>query len=199
MTDFLTILQERRTIRRYKQDAILQEELVKVLQAAQCAQSWNNTQCWELVLITDPEIRNNLQETVPSNNSAFKAIVSSAVLICVCAKTKLSGYFGKEPGSILGDWFMHDIGIMTQNMCNQAKALGLGTVVVGWFDHTAAKKIIHIPEDYELVSLIPIGYPDQQIGTANRKSLNDFVHKDRFGEKFFAWSLVGTESTRNNL
>jgi len=185
MKDFLTTLQERRTIRRYKSEPVPKEKLEKVLQAAQCAQSWNNSQCWELVLITDPEIRNKLQVTVPSKNPAYNAIVRSAVLICVCAKAKVSGYFGNEPGSILGDWFMHDIGVMTQNMSNQAMALGLGTVVVGWFDHAAAKEIIHLPEGFELVSLIPLGYPDQTPGVTNRKKLVDFVHDNRFGKRAF--------------
>jgi nitroreductase len=185
MDNFLTTLQQRRTIRRYKSEPLSQEKLEKVLQAAQCAQSWNNTQCWELVLITDREVRKNLQATVPSKNPAFNAIVNSAVLICVCARTKLSGYFGNEPGTILGDWFMHDIGIMTQNLCNQVMALGLGTAVVGWLDHAAAKKILYLPEGFELVSLIPLGYPDQQPRVTARKNFTDFVHENRFGKRFF--------------
>lgn len=80
---------------------------------------------------------------------------------------------------------MYDIGIMTQNICNQAQALGLGTVVVGWLDHAAAKKIIGLPEGYEIVSLIPLGYPDHQPSATPRKNLIEFVHHNQFGKNFF--------------
>lgn len=184
MTDCLAMLQSRRTIRRYKVEPLPEETLEKILLAAQCAQSWNNSQCWELVLIDDPEIRKKLQETVPSQNPAFRAIVESSTLICVCAKIRLAGFFGNDPGSILGDWFMHDVGIVTQNICTQAHALGLGTVVVAWLDHAAAKRIIQLPEGYELVSLIPVGYPEQEARATPRRNVHDFVHKDRFGAKY---------------
>jgi nitroreductase len=185
MTEFLNTLQQRRSIRRFKAAPVSPELLEKVLQAAQCSPSWNNTQCWEFVIIDHPETRKKLQATVPPKNPAYRAIVESSTLICVCARTRLSGYFGTEPGSILGDWFMHDIGMATQNLCNQAHALGLGTVVVGWLDHIAAKNIIGIPDGYELVSLIPLGYPDQKAKPFNRKKLSEFTHKNQFGKRYF--------------
>ncbi len=156
--------------------------MAKVIEAVRCSQSWNNSQCWELVVIENPEIRQKIQGTVPSKNSGYKAIVDSSVLIAVCGKTKHSGYFGTDPGSALGDWMMYDLGIATQNLCNEAHSLGLGTVVVGWFDHTQAKKIIKLPEGYELVSLIPLGFPSHKGSSPLRKEVNDFVHKDTFGK-----------------
>lgn len=184
MNDVLDLLQSRRTIRRYQKSAVSQATLNKILLAARSAQSWNNSQCWECIVVTDSQLRKQLQNTVPSKNPAFRAVDGAAVLLCIGAKTKTSGYFGENPGSILGDWFMHDIGIMTQNICIEAHALGLGTVVIGWFDHQAAKKLLVLPQGYELVSLIPLGYPDQQASVFSRKNLDEFVHINRFGEKY---------------
>jgi nitroreductase len=191
MNDVLDLLQSRRTIRRYQKSAISQATLEKVLLAARSAQSWNNSQCWECIVVTDLELRKQLQNTVPSSNSAFRAVVGASALLCICAKSKTSGYFGEKPGSILGDWFMHDIGIMTQNICIQAHTLGLGTVVIGWFDHQAAKNLLALPQGYELISLIPIGYPDHQPPVTSRKNLDEFVHINRFGEKYQRNTLEG--------
>lgn len=185
MTDILPVLQDRRSIRRYLEKPIAPELLEKVLEAARCTQSWHNCQCWELVLIANPGVREQLQATVPSKNPAYKALVQAPVVVCVCAKTKLSGYFGDKQGSVLGDWYMHDIGLMTQNLCNEAHALGLGTVVVGWLDHAAAQKVIALPDDYQLVSLIPLGHPDHEGKSPKRKELTDFVHRNRFGTPWF--------------
>jgi nitroreductase len=182
--EVLTLLQSRRTIRRYTEDQLPRAMLDSILQAAQSAQSWNNSQCWECVVVTDPKVRKQLQQTVPTKNPAFLATVKSAALLAICAKTKTSGYFGEEPGSMLGDWFLHDIGIMTQNICLQAHGLGLGTVVIGWFDHQKAKEILMLPQGVELVSLIPIGYPEHDPTAPSRKSLEEFVHCNQYGSMY---------------
>jgi nitroreductase len=179
--DALKLLQSRRTIRRFKEKHLPPTMLDSVLQAAQSTQSWNNSQCWECIVVTDPEVRAQLQRTVPSKNPAYLATVKAAALLGISAKTKTSGYFGEEPGSVLGDWFMHDIGLVTQNICLHAHSLGLGTVIIGWFDHQKAKEILLLPQGVELVSLIPIGYPDHEPPAPPRKSLEEFVHSNHYG------------------
>ncbi|WP_083776511.1 nitroreductase family protein [Desulforapulum autotrophicum] len=64
--------------------------------------------------------------------------------------------------------------------CNAAHALGLGTVVVGWFDHDKAADILGLPGGYELVSLIPAGYPDQKGSSPKRREIKDFIHENIF-------------------
>ncbi len=181
MNDILELLKSRTTCRKFESKPLPKEMLSKVLEAVQSSQSWNNSQCWEVVVIEKQEVRKELQSVVPTKNPGYNAIVSSPVLIAICGKTKQSGYFGEEQGSILGDWMLHDIGIATQNLCNEAHSLGLGTVVVGWLDHIKAKKIINIPDGYELVSLIPLGFPNQKGSSPQRKDISEFVHMDRFG------------------
>ncbi len=180
MNDILEVLKTRTTCRKFESKQLPAEMLAKVLEAVRCSQSWHNSQCWELVLIEDPEVREQIQATVPSKNPGYKAVVDSSVLIALCGKTRTSGFFGDEPGSVLGDWMMYDLGIATQNLCNEAHSLGLGTVVIGWFDHTKAKQIINLPEGYELVTLIPLGFPDHKGSSPKRKEISEFVHKNTF-------------------
>jgi nitroreductase len=54
---------------------------------------------------------------------------------------------------------MYDLGLATQNLCLMAHSLGLGTVIVGLFDHDRAKAVVNVPDGYELVTMIPLGYP----------------------------------------
>ncbi|MCP4020341.1 MAG: nitroreductase [Desulfobacteraceae bacterium] len=183
MTDFLTTLQARCSIRKFEQAPVTKQELASVLEAVQCSQSWSNTQCWTLILLEDENIRQQLQQTVPTKNPAFRAITDAGLLIAMCAQKNLAGYFKNEAGSVLGDWYMHDIGIATQNLCNQAHAIGLGTVVVGWLDHNKAQKILELPDDYQLVSLIPLGRPAQKGKSPKRKSISEFVFYDKYGAK----------------
>ncbi len=78
---------------------------------------------------------------------------------------------------------MFDLGIMCQTICLAAHAAGLGTVVVGCFDQNKAGEIIGIPEDHEVVALIPMGYSDQQPSPPKRKEVAEFCHNNRFGSR----------------
>ncbi len=151
-----------------------------LLEAVQCTQSWHNSQCWELILIKDQKMKEKLQTSMPEKNPAYKSLGAAPLVIAVCGKKNLSGFFGDKVASKFGDWMMYDLGLATQNLCNQAHALGLGTVVAGWFDHVKAAEILEIPEEYELVTLIPVGVPDHKGTSPKRKAIVDFVHENKF-------------------
>ena len=64
MTDFMTILKERRSVRKYEEKEVPQEILDQILEAVRWSPSWANTQCWEVVVIQDSAIKTHLQETL---------------------------------------------------------------------------------------------------------------------------------------
>ena len=80
-----------------------------------------------------------------------------------------------------GDWFMFDTALAMHNLVLAAHALGLGTVYVGAFDSFAAAEILGVPEGYSVVSMTPLGYPDEEPGPRPRKELDEIVFYDKFG------------------
>lgn len=80
----------------------------------------------------------------------------------------------------IGDWMMYDLGLATQNLCLMAHSLGLGTVIVGLFDHDRAKEVIHTPDGIDLVAMIPVGYPEKVGNAPKRRERSEFAHNDRF-------------------
>jgi len=101
-------------------------------------------------------------------------------VIALCGKLKISGCYSDQPSTKLGDWFMFDVGLATQNLCLTAHHLNLGTVIVGSFGHDKAKEILGVPEGYEVVALIPVGYPAREAKQSHRRQISEFVHYDRF-------------------
>jgi nitroreductase len=79
-----------------------------------------------------------------------------------------------------GDWFMYDLGIATQSICLAAHGMGLGTVIIGLFDHEKAKAALNVPAGYELVSLIPLGYPAKVPSAPKRRAVEEFTRTDTF-------------------
>ncbi|MBW1842043.1 MAG: nitroreductase family protein, partial [Deltaproteobacteria bacterium] len=157
------------------------ETLNQVLEAVRWSPSWANTQCWEIVVVRDPALRKKLQETLPpAGNPALKSIVTAPVLLALCGKLKVSGYYKEQVTTKYGDWFMFDLGIAAQTLCLTASHLGLGTVIVGLFDHVRAATALNVPEGVEIVALIPMGYPVKKSKAPKRKALEAFVLEDSF-------------------
>jgi len=177
MSELLSIIRERRSIRKYLDRPVSGDDLQQILEALRWAPSWANTQCWEVVVVRDPEVRDRLQDTVPAKgNPAFKAVGMAPVVLVMCAKKQVSGFYKGSELTHFGDWMMYDLGLATQNLCLMAHSLGLGTVIVGVFDHAGAARILDVPRGFEPVTLIPLGYPAKTGGAPNRKEVSDFIH-----------------------
>jgi len=179
MAELMDIIKGRRSIRKYQDKEIPDESLNQILESVRWAPSWTNSQCWEVIIVKDPGIKEQLQGTLIKNPSS-KAMVQAPVVLVICGKLNISGYYNNQVATNLGDWFMFDLGIANQDICLTAYNLGLGTVTVGLFDHNKAKEILGVPDDYEVVTMIPLGYPATEPEAPKRREINEFSHLDRF-------------------
>ena len=179
MAELLDIIKGRRSIRKYQDKEIPKSSLNKILESVQWSPSWANTQCWEVIVIRDLDTKEQLQGTLVKN-PATKAMIQAPVVLVLCGKQKSSGYYKSEVTTKFGDWFMFDLGIAAQSLCLTAYDLGLGNVIVGLFDHNKTKEILSVPEGYEVVSMIPLGYPAKDSKAPKRREIKEFTHSDTF-------------------
>jgi Nitroreductase len=174
---------ERRSVRKFSEYYVTDEEIKAILEAARWAPSWANTQVWEFIVVRDRDLIEQVTGTYAENNPATKCSLAASVLIIGCAKIGVSGYKKGEKTTKFSDWFMFDLGMAVQNLCLKARELGLGTVVVGLMDQDRCKKVLSVPDEYELVVSIPVGRPAETVkkGATPRKDLKDFVYENSFG------------------
>jgi nitroreductase len=180
MTDLMEIIRGRRSIRRFQQKEIPEGDLQKILESIQWSPSWANTQCWEVVVIKDKGTKQKLNEALSSTNPARKGLPDAPVVLALCGKVQSSGFYQGQASTKFGDWFMFDLGLATQSLCLVAHSLGLGTVIVGSLDHDKAKEVLGIGDGYELVALIPMGYPARDSAAPKRREISEFTHYERF-------------------
>jgi len=183
MTDLMTLMKERRSIRKYRETPVTDLVLNQICEAIQWAPSWTNCQCWEVVVVRDPGVKLGLQDAIAPGNPARKSMVEAPVVLAVCAKKGVSGFYDGKPSTKFCDWFMFDLGLATQNLCLMAHSLGLGTVIAGLFDHDRVNGVLHVPEGFEAVALVPLGYPARESRNPGRREIHSFVHADRFGKR----------------
>jgi nitroreductase len=180
MSDLMGIVKGRRSIRRFQDKPVPEKDLQQILEAIQWSPSWANTQCWEIVVVKDRQMKERLNEALSPTNPAKKGLPDAPVVLALCGKALSSGYYKGEPSTKFGDWLMFDLGIATQSVCLAAYNLGLGTVIVGSLDHDKAKDVLGVGEGYELVALIPVGYPAKDSAAPKRREISDFTHYDKF-------------------
>lgn len=180
MADIMNTIMNRRSIRRYQAKEIQDNILNRVLEAARWAPSWANTQAWEIVVVKERRIKEQIQTAVSPRNPSYLAVVNAPVLLVICGQLKKSGYYNEKYPTKFGDWFMYDLGLATQNICLAAHDEGLGTVIVGLFDHDRVGEIINLPANHEVVVLVPLGYPDHEPKPPKRREVGEFVHNNTF-------------------
>jgi len=144
------------------------------------APSWGNLQCWELIVVQAEDVKRTLAGLLSKKNPATRCTESAPVVIAICGNPQRSGYYNNQQVTRYQHWFLYDLGLISQNICLKGCQLGLGTVIVGSFDHQAAERLLEVPAGYELVALIPLGYPDHEPSAPKRREISDFVHYDRF-------------------
>jgi nitroreductase len=189
-------IKNRRSIRKYTNAPVSDEQINKILEAGRWAPSWANTQCWRFVVIRDAGIKTTLSKSLQSiklpdgkeiPNPATTALNTVPVVIAVCAQIGAAGAKPGADGSTgyvtdKGDWFMFDAALAVQNMVLAAHAQGLGTVILGLFDAAAAEKAINCPKGYRIVVMFPVGVPAQEGKAPPRKELSDIVIKNQFSK-----------------
>jgi nitroreductase len=181
MSDLMTLIQTRRSIRKYEDRPVPEQALQQILESVKWAPSWANTQVWEVIVVKDPVAKQKLQAALPpKGNPAASAMVQAPVVLVLCAKSGSSGYYSNAVTTKFGDWMMFDLGIASQNICLTAHSLGLGTVVVGLFDHNKAAAAMQVPAGYELVAMIPLGYPAKSGSAPKRREVAEFTHYEKW-------------------
>jgi nitroreductase len=181
--DFYEVIKKRQSVRIFNTDTIPGDVLNRILEAFRAAPSWANTQPWELVLVTDEKIKEQLQKTLSTKNPASAAVTDAPLVVCPIGITGVSGFYHGNALTGRGDWMMFDLGIATEHLALAAAAEGLGTVHVGAFDYQKAGEILNLPQDRTVIELVPLGFPAYAPRQVPRKPLEEFLFKNQYGQR----------------
>ena len=150
--DFLELSKQRYSVLHYQKRPISDDLINKILEAGRLAPTACNFQPQRIKLIHTEEDRARLNRVVPS-----KYYVPAAFVVCydktACWTRKFDG---KSSGEV-------DACIVTTHMMMEATDLGLGSIWVMYWDPQTMRMEFDIPEQYEPVALLIVGYADKSI------------------------------------
>lgn len=164
-------IMSRRSIRKYTNQIVSDEQVKTILEAAMCAPSAGNEQPWHFIVVRDRQ----LLDQVPKYHPYSSMIKQASVAILVCADTRLSKYDV--------DYWVQDCAAATENLLLAVQDLGLGAVWLGVYPLqervTGLRQLFNIPEEVIPFALTPVGYPAEHKAAENRYR-KDRVHLNRW-------------------
>ncbi len=169
---FHRLLWRRKSVREFSGHAVEPEKIAGLQRALQRAQSAANRQPWHFIFV-EKSGRQELNEVFTKDG--FK---EAPLVVVACAEPDLA--WVRKVDGVNYAWV--DVTIAVSEMIASATAEGLGTCWIAAIDPARVKRILHIPAYIEVVAIIAIGYPmeDLVVEEKNRKSLKEIIHHGKW-------------------
>ncbi len=167
---FAKLAKKRRSVRAYKPDAVEEDKLTQVLEAASLAPTACNYQPFQLIVIRTAGREEELKRIYKRG-----FFIEAPLIICICA---LPGQAWSRMDGV--NYAIVDATIAMDHLILAATELGLGTCWIAAFDPDAAREILKLPPGVEPVAFTPLGYPADQPGEKKRKPLSQMIRYDQW-------------------
>jgi nitroreductase len=160
----LDAIKNRRSIRRFKKQAVDEKFVKEIIEAGTWAPSGLNNQPWKFVVVRSPEVKDKIAEL-----TRYRKIIQEAPLcIAVFLDTALSYDRTKD---------IQAIGACIQNILLAIHALNLGGVWLGEIlkNSEKVKELLGVSPALEFMAVIALGYPAEKNVTSQRKKLDEVI------------------------
>ena len=202
MVDFLEIIKTRRSVRKFKKEALPDADILKIIEAGSYAPSGNNRQNWHFIIVKSHELVNTMAEAVRKkikglaeqinnkgdrmellNYSRFYTVFENAPVTLACimkpyespaARILKTHDLEKGYKSTGG---LQGVSAAIENILLAANASGYGTcwMTGPMIARRELEKILGVSEPDELVALVPIGVPEKQPPMPARKKIEEII------------------------
>jgi nicotinate-nucleotide--dimethylbenzimidazole phosphoribosyltransferase len=191
----LEAIRERRSTRRFRPQAVPDELLNELLEAARWSPSADNAQPWYLVVIRDEATRRRLNLVASESRSLYELWSASLpeggrlaslpdflqVPLCLAVfgdPRQSPAYVEGEQSHILA------AGLAIENIWLLANARGLGACLWSHLEQDQMKSVLGVPHHYYFAGVLGLGFPlpnhEQPLAQRQRKPLDEIVGYEWF-------------------
>src|SRR5215813_4800880 len=160
----------RSAVRSFRPEPIPERVVKKVLEAGRQAHSQRNRQPWRFVTIEKPDTLKQIGALASSGPYIADAPLAIALVIEGAKNPYIDATRAAEC-LMLAAW-----------------SEGIGSCWVGGIDRPKIKELLGIPEEAELITVIPFGYPTAEETTKPkvRKRLSKIAFRERYGDPYLS-------------
>lgn len=178
MENFLELLKNRRSCRRFTDEPVNKEAVANIMRAALMAPSGHRVNPWEFVLVEDKEM---LKALSVSKAAGAQLLEGAAMAVAVVADTTKT------------DVWIEDCSIATILMQLAAEEMGLGSCWVqirqrvdaeGVSANDNVKRLLQLPEQYAVLSIVAVGHKERPSRPFDEEKMQwEKVHIGCYGGK----------------
>ncbi len=202
--ELLKVIQSRRSIRKFKSNEVPDAVIRELLDAARLAPSGSNLQATRFVVIKSPAERMKLKECTPLPFVAHAPVIIACCIDREAMGNTLVRYrelmeaqafvgtplddpalmeaAAKRRSSMdqatIKAYLTLNAAIAIEHIVLRAVDLGLGSCWIMMFDSAKTKSMLELDDRYDVVALLPVGYPDQSPAARPRLPLEDLILKE---------------------
>ena len=159
----MSILKEiadRRSVRKYTDKAVTDEQVAELIEAARLAPSGSNTQPWDFIVVRSKEWR---EKICALDHNQTGMLTAPVFLVCI----------GNERYRGDGDMerVIRDSAIATEHILLQAEHLGLATCWTGWYEQDEMCELLGLDDHCYVIGVITVGYADGTPAASPRRKI----------------------------
>jgi nitroreductase len=170
-------IEMRRSIRKYSEKPVEDNQIKALLESARLAPSGNNTQPWNYIIVKSEEMR---QKVVEASHNQKWMLTAPVFIVCVadirCRIKEEDVYLDDNSPQDELKRIIRDTSISVGYILLEANNLGLGVCWVAEFTQEEIRPVLNIPTDKYVVGVITVGYPNENPKARPRKKLEDMIH-----------------------
>ena len=175
--EFSKLLEERRSIRAYKEgQEISREDIEKMIYAAQQAPSWKNSQTGRYYVALSKEAVREVRDTcLPSFN--YERTANVCAFIVTAFEKGQSGFKpdGEKTDEHGNGWGCYDLGLQNQNLLLKARELGYDTLIMGLRNEKKLREMMNISESEGTMAVIAVGKRENDPEKPQRRNIHEIL------------------------
>ena len=170
-SEFFGFCSSRSSVREYDSETLTDEETDYILSCASTAPSAGNLEAWDVIIVTDAEVRSALAEAAFSQDHVERA----PVIFVVCSNYVRSMSRYGERGILYG---LEDATIACTYMMLAAHAKNLQSCWTGAFNDDEVREILDLPPHIRPVSLLAVGRGHAPAERTTRVDIREHIHRE---------------------
>ena len=174
----------RKSVRSYINKPVDDGKIIQLIESARLAPSGSNTQPWNFIIVKS----NDLKEKI-SKADGNQIWMKSAPVFIVCV-ADIKSRIKDEAEIILTEesslpelkQIIRDTAIAIEHILLEAENLGLSSCWTAYFVQDDIRPILNIPKDKYVVGVVTIGYSEEIIKPASRRTLESMIRYEKWVE-----------------
>lgn len=167
---FYDVIQNRTSIKKFKNTTLDKGKVERMINAAMMSPSWKDESSYKFIIVEEQNKKNVIAQAIRNKTQeAADAVKEAPMVTVVVASPERSGEIDNK------EFYLVDGAIAMEHFILAATEEGYGTCWISAVDEKKIKTELGIPESYRVVGLTPVGEINEQKKDQTKKDAKNHV------------------------